>query len=87
MYVATDFEKIARYISIGTRNDASALRWNVFVYEGRIRQIGFGTNALSIRKFLVLLNYGKYNLSYAFFGCAYITCGNAHFYSGPSGPD
>lgn len=49
MYQATDYEKIAKYIWQTARDPASALRWNVHVYEGKIRQIGFSTMAKSMR--------------------------------------
>ena len=51
--------------------------WNVYVYEGRIRQIGIGPGANRWNKYMWLTNYGKYNLTYVFIGInAFLCLGN-----------
>ena len=73
MYYATDFEKIARYVALSAQ-EPYTFKWNVYVHEGRIRQIGFSNSATKLKKYLVLMNYGKYNLTYTMIGLNDIVC-------------
>ena len=73
-YNSTDFTKIAKYIFTGMKNVSSGMKWSVYVYEGKINQIGLSSEFIFRKKYIWMLNYGKYNFTYTLFAVNSALC-------------
>lgn len=54
------------------------------MFEGRIRQIAVSNTVMKVNKFLTILNYGNFGLSYALTAANFLVCGPLRWHSGGS---
>lgn len=83
-YGPTDFEKIAAYIANNTQNISPGAKYNVYVHEGPINQLGFNTTTIYAGKYMWLVNYGKYRSTYTLIGVYAQFCQNYQEVTGGS---
>lgn len=65
---STEFNKIAKNISLALTTALNVTRWNAFVYDQGIKELAISPSSPSQKKYISILNYGRYNLCYEVFG-------------------